>query len=34
MSIMYMVYIYNIVGREITKDTVIYSVYIYGSGQP
>jgi hypothetical protein len=25
---------YGISGREITKYTVIYTVYIYGSGQP
>jgi hypothetical protein len=26
--------IYSIFGREITRYTVIYSVYIYGSGEP
>jgi len=26
--------VYGIFGREITKPTVIYGVYIYGSGQP
>jgi len=31
---MYVRCIYGIVGREITKYTVKYGVYIYGSGQP
>jgi len=26
--------IYGILGREITRHTVIYGVYIYSSGQP
>jgi len=26
--------IYGILGREITNYTVVYGVYIYGSGQP
>jgi len=30
----YTVYIHGIFGREITKYTVIYGVYIYNSGQP
>jgi len=30
----YIRFMYGIFGREITEYTVIYSVYIYGSGQP
>jgi len=31
---MYIRCVYGIFDREITKYTVIYGVYIYGSGQP